>query len=48
MNKIIGLSNKDKQFLEKYMDHHEPILLGFDIGDKYVELMFTKKLSIKM
>lgn len=43
MNKTIGLSNKDKQFLEKYMDHHEPILLGFDIGDKYVELMFTNE-----
>lgn len=43
MNTTIGLSNKDKQFLEKYMDHHEPILLGFDIGDKYVELMLTNK-----
>lgn len=43
MNTPIGLSNKDKQFLEKYMDHHEPILLGFDIGDKYVELMFTNE-----
>lgn len=43
MNTTIGLSNKDKQFLEKYMDHHEPILLDFDIGDKYVELMFTNE-----